>query len=101
MSSIRGQTTKLWPPLRFSRISASRTASALSDVAADVAAAWPGVASARRDSERLVLTTAEPERVLRRWLADDPHVSDLRVEGAGLEEALLALTTGAALEVAA
>jgi len=55
----------------------------------------PGVAAVRRDGERVRVGTAEPERVLRHWLALDDGLTDLRVEGAGLDEALLALTGGA------
>ena len=54
--------------------------------------ALPGVAHVHREGERVRVGTAEPERVLRRWLALDDGLADLRVEGAGLDDALLALT---------
>jgi ABC-2 type transport system ATP-binding protein len=57
--------------------------------------ALPGVAALGRDGERVRIGTAEPERVLRHWLALDDGLADLRVEGAGLDDALLALTGGA------
>jgi hypothetical protein len=38
------------------------------------------------------VTSAEPERVLRAWLPLDDGLADLRVEGAGLEQAMFALT---------
>lgn len=53
----------------------------------------PGVVSAQRDGAHVRLSTRAPEDLLRRLLADDPGLSDLRVEGAGLEEAVVALTT--------
>lgn len=53
----------------------------------------PGVASARRDGEHVRLSTRVPEDLLRILLAEDPGLSDLRVEGAGLEDAVVALTT--------
>ena len=54
--------------------------------------ALPGVVTVGRHGERVQIGTAEPERVLRRWLALDEGLTDLRVEGAGLDDALLALT---------
>ncbi|MGI9003042.1 MAG: ABC transporter ATP-binding protein [Pseudonocardia sp.] len=54
--------------------------------------ALPDVLSVTRDGDRVRVDTAEPERVLRRWLAADEQLADLRVEGAGLEQALFALT---------
>jgi ABC-2 type transport system ATP-binding protein len=52
----------------------------------------PGVLSLTRMGDRVQVATTGPEDVLRRWLALDPHLADLRVEGAGLERALFALT---------
>ncbi len=54
--------------------------------------ALPDVLDVSRDGPRVRVATTEPERVLRAWLALDVHLADLRVEGAGLERALLALT---------
>jgi len=54
--------------------------------------ALPGVLSVTRDGTRVRVATVEPERVLRDWLARDHELTDLRVEGAGLEQALFALT---------
>jgi ABC-2 type transport system ATP-binding protein len=64
----------------------------------------PGVVSVARDGEHVRVATTEPERVLRNWLAADERLTDLRVAGAGLEQALLALTgeqSGDLLEVLA
>jgi ABC-2 type transport system ATP-binding protein len=47
-----------------------------------------------RDGAHVRIATAAAERVVRALLAADPDLSDLRVEGAGLEEALLALVDG-------
>jgi ABC-2 type transport system ATP-binding protein len=52
----------------------------------------PGVLSVTRDGDRVQVTTTGPEDVLRRWLVLDERLADLRVEGAGLERALFALT---------
>ncbi|MBW0115612.1 ABC transporter ATP-binding protein [Pseudonocardia abyssalis] len=54
--------------------------------------ALPGVRTVRRDGDRVHVGTAAPEDLLREWLALDRGLSDLRVEGAGLEQALVALT---------
>ncbi|QWF82570.1 ABC transporter ATP-binding protein [Amycolatopsis sp. CA-230715] len=59
----------------------------------------PGVVSVDREGEHVRLTTRSPETLLRVLLAEDPGLSELRVEGAGLEDAVLALTNGT--EVAA
>jgi ABC-2 type transport system ATP-binding protein len=52
----------------------------------------PAVVALDREGSRVRIATTEPERVLRAWLATDDQLTDLRVEGAGLEQALLALT---------
>lgn len=59
----------------------------------DVLAGLPGVASLDREGELVRIGTRSPEALLRRLLAEDPELSDLRVEGAGLEEAVVALTS--------
>ncbi|MDA3629240.1 ABC transporter ATP-binding protein [Saccharopolyspora oryzae] len=52
----------------------------------------PGVVSVAGDGDLVRLRTREPEALLRHLLGADPTLSDLRVEGAGLEEALIGLT---------
>ncbi|MEN3265718.1 hypothetical protein [Pseudonocardia sp.] len=54
--------------------------------------ALPGVLSVTRDGDRVQVATTGPEDVLRWWLVLDERPPDLRVEGAGLERALFALT---------
>jgi ABC-2 type transport system ATP-binding protein len=51
----------------------------------------PGVVSVRDDGEHVHLGTRTPEALLRVLLAEDPGLTDLRVEGAGLEEAVAGL----------
>ncbi|MEV6713409.1 ABC transporter ATP-binding protein [Lentzea sp. NPDC051208] len=53
--------------------------------------ALPGVVSLRNDGEHVRLGTRAPEALLRVLLAQDPGLTDLRVEGAGLEEAVAGL----------
>jgi len=52
----------------------------------------PGVASVGRDGEHVRLATRSPEALIRELLAADAGLSDLRVDGAGLEEAVVGLT---------
>ena len=55
-------------------------------------AAWPEVADARLDGERLCLSTEHLEALVRRLLAHDAQLSALEVRAAGLAEAFTELT---------
>jgi len=55
-------------------------------------AAWPEVAEARLDGERLCLATEHVEPLVRRLLAQDARLSALEVRVAGLAEAFVELT---------
>ena len=59
----------------------------------------PGVLSVKEEHELMKIQTRSPEDLLRVLLDRDRELSQLRVEDAGLEEAVVALTDGA--EVAA
>jgi ABC-2 type transport system ATP-binding protein len=54
--------------------------------------ALPGVTTADRRGDTVVLTTGDPEATLRALLADGGRLPDLEVRGASLEEAVLNLT---------
>jgi ABC-2 type transport system ATP-binding protein len=69
-----------------------RTITARSTLGDTVLRSLPGVLGVVREDRHVRVATTEPERVLRRWLALDDQLTDLRVEGAGLEQALLVLT---------
>jgi ABC-2 type transport system ATP-binding protein len=71
---------------------ADRTITARTPLGTDELRALPGVLTVDRDGDRVRVTSSEPERVLRAWLPRDRGLTELRVEGAGLEQALLALT---------
>ncbi|QIL21627.1 ABC transporter ATP-binding protein [Thermomonas sp. HDW16] len=58
----------------------------------DEVAAWPEVAEARIDGERLCLSTEHAELLVRRLLAEDIGLSALEVRAAGLAEAFTELT---------
>jgi ABC-2 type transport system ATP-binding protein len=62
--------------------------------ATDVAA-WPEVAEARTDGDRLWISTLQAETLLRRLLAADATLADLEVRAAGLAEAFTELTDAA------
>ncbi len=64
----------------------------ISTLATDVVAGWPAVGDVHRSNERLHLTTAHAETVVRRLLDADPHLSELEVQRAGLAEAFTELT---------
>ena len=55
-------------------------------------AAWPEVAEARSDGERLCLSTEHVELLVRRLLAQDDSLAALEVRAAGLAEAFTELT---------
>ncbi|MGP4021563.1 ABC transporter ATP-binding protein [Saccharopolyspora sp. 5N708] len=54
----------------------------------------PGVVSISCDGDRVRLATRAPETLLRVLLSEDSDLTDLRVEGAGLADAVVGLTEG-------
>jgi ABC-2 type transport system ATP-binding protein len=88
----RGRVVAADTPSALSSRLADRTISARTGLDADALTRLPGVHTVTVDRDRVRVTSAEPELVLRAWLPLDPGLTDLRVEGAGLEQALLALT---------
>jgi len=58
----------------------------------DELAAWPEVAEARIDGQRLCLSTEHPELLVRRLLAQDIALTGLEVRAAGLAEAFTEIT---------
>jgi ABC-2 type transport system ATP-binding protein len=62
----------------------------------DEVTSWPGVLAVSRSAQRLQITTADAEGVVRRLLAADERVSNLEVRQAGLAEAFTELTKEAA-----
>jgi ABC-type multidrug transport system, ATPase component len=67
----------------------------LSTLSIDMVRNWPEVGEVRRDNERLYITAAEAEVVVRRLLAADPQLRELEVQRAGLAEAFTELTRDA------
>jgi ABC-2 type transport system ATP-binding protein len=66
----------------------------------DDVAAWPEVAEARTEGDRLWMSTHHAEALLRRLLAADATLGDLEVRVAGLAEAFTELTDAADTEAA-
>jgi ABC-2 type transport system ATP-binding protein len=88
----RGRVVAADTPAGLTALLTERTVTARTALDDDTLAALPGVVAVRRDGDRVHLSTTEPEQVLRAWLPADHSVAELRVEGAGLEQALVALT---------
>ncbi len=67
----------------------------LSALSIDMVRSWPEVNDVRRENERLHITAAEAEVVVRRLLAADLQLRELEVQRAGLAEAFTELTRDA------
>ena len=61
---------------------------------------WLGVQRAQREGERLDIVAEEAEPVVRRLLDEDPALTELEVQRAGLADAFLALTRDTQKEAA-
>ena len=64
----------------------------VSQLAADDIARWPQVRSATRVDDKLDIVAETAESVVRRLLAEDPHLIELEVQRAGLADAFIELT---------
>ncbi|MFC5441438.1 ABC transporter ATP-binding protein [Rhodanobacter ginsenosidimutans] len=67
-----------------------------STLSIDTLRAWPEIADVQQDNERLHITAADAEAVVRRLLAADLQLRELEVQRAGLAEAFTELTRDAA-----
>ncbi|MDI9238541.1 ABC transporter ATP-binding protein [Lysobacter sp. LF1] len=72
----------------------------LSALSVERVSAWPHVMQAHRDDARLELVTDAAEAVVRRLLTEDPALTGLEVQRAGLSDAFLELTREDAREAA-
>jgi len=77
-----------------SRVSLKRIR-CISALDVELVRSWKHVTDVRRDNERLHVTTAEAETVVRRLLDADAQLSELEVQRAGLAEAFTELTRDA------
>ncbi|ASR34561.1 multidrug ABC transporter ATP-binding protein [Prauserella marina] len=95
----RGRAVAKDPPAELIAKLPDRTVSARTALDLAVLRGLPGALSATLDGQRVTLATREPETLVRALLAADDALTDLRVEGASLEEAVevvIGQTTGAA-----
>ena len=82
-----GPTTEIKAMVGSRRIRAT-----LPDVGLDVLEQLPGVTSAERRGEAVVLACSDSDAAIRALLAVAPQARDIEIVGAGLEEAFLQLT---------
>ena len=76
-----------------SRVAGRTVAMAADSVDIDTVAALPDVARIERSGSRILLHTAESDRLLRLLLDSQPDVREIEICSARLEDAFLALTT--------
>jgi ABC-2 type transport system ATP-binding protein len=90
----RGQIVADGPaPEIKARVGGRTVRATLPGVALAELAALPGVTTADRHGDAVILNCSDAEEALRGLLARFPAARDVEVHGAGLEEAFLALTT--------
>lgn len=80
---------------------AQRRIRCMSSLSPEAVAGWPGVQHAKTDGGYLEVTADIAEPIVYRLLAEDPGLSDLEVQRAGLAEAFVELTRRNALPEAA
>jgi ABC-2 type transport system ATP-binding protein len=97
----QGQVLADAPPDELVRRLPDRTVSAATGLTDAQLVRLPGALGVRREPDLVRVQTRSPETLLRAWLAADPTLSGLRVQDAGLAEAVVALTTAAAERSAA
>ncbi|HVS63253.1 MAG TPA: ABC transporter ATP-binding protein [Thermoanaerobaculia bacterium] len=88
----RGRVRADGTPYQIKSQAAARRIRCVTDVPPRLIEELPGVRSARYDKATVEVLAVEAEPVLRELLARDPHLRDLEVTGAGIEEAFLSLT---------
>jgi len=95
----RGRVVADGPPTEIKAMVGTRTIRAtLPDVPLEQLEGLPGVASAERRGESVVLACTDSDAAIRALLARQPHARDIEIRGAALEEAFLELTAEAAAE---
>jgi ABC-2 type transport system ATP-binding protein len=83
------------PPTEIkARVGGRRIRATVPHADLDELRALPGVVSAERRGDAVVLSCSDSDAAIRALLAAEPAARDIEVTGAGLEEAFLELTTG-------
>lgn len=89
---VHGRIVADAPPEELVSRLPDRTVTARTGLAQDELERLPGVLSVRHEHDLVKIQTRSPEDLLRVLLDRDPELSELRVQDAGLEEAVVALT---------
>jgi ABC-2 type transport system ATP-binding protein len=93
----RGRVVADGPTTAIKAMAGARTIRAtLPGPAPAALAALPGVTTAERHGDAIILSCADSDTALRALLAAHPAVRDIEIQGAGLDEAFLLLTGDAA-----
>lgn len=79
-------------PAEIKRSICARRISCITELADDWLRSLEGVQSVTRAGGRVTLTAVDSDTVLHRLITADPRVREVEIQGAGLEEAFLALT---------
>ncbi|HSK23166.1 MAG TPA: ABC transporter ATP-binding protein [Egicoccus sp.] len=87
-----GRVVAMGAPAELAALLPDRTIIARTGLDEVALTALPGVSSVHRAGELTRLASADVENCVRALLAADPGLTDLRIEGAKLEEALVHLT---------
>jgi ABC-2 type transport system ATP-binding protein len=97
-----GQVVADGPPTEIKARVGSRVIRAtLPGVSEEALAALPGVTSAERRGDAVVLRCSDSDAAIRVLLAEYPAARDIEITGAGLEEAFLELTADPGIAVSA
>jgi len=79
-------------PAEIKQQTAGKLIRCLSRLDIETVRSLPGVLEVARDRDAIEIRAAEAEPILRELFARDPHLANVEVSSAGLEEAFLALT---------
>ncbi|WP_321474346.1 ABC transporter ATP-binding protein [uncultured Paludibaculum sp.] len=88
----KGRRVAEGSPAEIKRSICARRISCITELADDRLRSLEGVQSVTRAGGRVTLTAVDSDTVLHRLIAADPGVREVEIQGAGLEEAFLALT---------
>lgn len=91
----QGRAVAQGSPAEIKHSICARRITCVTELSDDRLRALEGVQSVARQGARVTLTSADSDALLARLLAADPRAHDLEIQGAGLEEAFLALTEAA------
>jgi ABC-2 type transport system ATP-binding protein len=88
----RGRRVAEGSPAEIKRSIGARRISCITELSDERLRAIEGVQTVTRNGARVTLAAVDSDAVLRRLITADPQAREVEVQGAGLEEAFLALT---------